>query len=152
MQLGAFTLCACFCFFTSEGVFFRPETALVYTRSESCFPTRRTGTVFGFLNNYIYTRGCALKRGRFESFCAISLVRALPPDVIIQTRYIRWLWLVHTRGFSYDRPLGLRPQNELPTSVDHAPPSCNIYVHTLGNIHPLMVAINSRRPRGLARC
>ena len=56
------------------------------------------------------TQGCALKRGRFESFCAISLVRALPPDVIIQTRYTMALLVVywlHTRGFSFDRPLGL---------------------------------------------
>ena len=67
MQLGAFTLCACFCFFTSEGVFFRPETALVYTRSESCFPTRRTGTVFGFLNYYTL-EGVREKEGVLKAF------------------------------------------------------------------------------------
>ena len=35
----------------------------------------------------IFTRWCALKRRHCESFCGISLVMALPPDVIIQTRW-----------------------------------------------------------------
>ena len=41
-------------------------------------------------------------------------------------------WL-YTRGFSFDRPLGLRPRalSKLPTRVkpvNHAPPSYNLYI------------------------
>ena len=53
--------------------------------------------------------------------------------------FIRWLCLwssgLHTRGFSFDRPLRLRPRalSKLATRVqpvDHAPPSYNIiYIH-----------------------
>ena len=50
---------------------------------------------------------------------------------------IRWLCLwstgLHTRGFSFDRPLALRARvlSKLATRVqpvDHAPPSYNIYI------------------------
>ena len=63
----------------------------------------------GVQQRNMFTRWCALKRRRFESFCRISLVRALSPDGIIQTRMMVLLvvyWL-HTGGFSFDRPLGL---------------------------------------------
>ena len=42
---------------------------------------------------------------------------------------------LHTRGFSFDRPLGLRPRalSKLATRVkpvNHAPPSYNLYIYT----------------------
>jgi hypothetical protein len=91
----------------------------------------------------VHTRGCALKRGRFESFCAISLVRALPRDVIIQTRYTMALLVVYwlyTRGFSFDRPLGLRPIKTGVQPENHAPPSYNLYIYNTSVVCPRAVA------------
>ena len=72
--------------------------------------------------------------------------QSLTGDVIIQTRYTMALLVVYwlyTRGFSFDRPLGLRPRalSKLATRVkpvNHAPPSYNLYMY---NIHTAEVVL-----------
>ena len=86
-----------------------------------------------------------VKKGVLKAFkfCGFSLVRALSPNVVIQTRYTMALYVVywlHTCGFSFDRPL-LYPNWPLHSCTTSRPPAAIVQPKQLLYIYYNMVSI-----------